>query len=187
MPGKIVRGSVLQGYAGFIEHMWGKNGLETLLKETEIDTNVIKEGKWYSVETSDAILKWIYNKQQKTDNANEPKINYVRECGKFIAKKVLSYIKNATSIERALTTFPDSYDDSFKNLGRFRDVVIDKKKKQASVQFFEAKVSEYFCYLWLGTFEGMLEMHDLGKDCRVEETKCMHKGSDVCEYLIKWT
>ena len=168
-----VRGSVLEGYLGFIKKKWGQNGMDICLKETGCPYP-LKGGVFYPEEDHINIIDWI-------DDNKGPE--HVKDAGKFIIHNMgfLSYLVRFTNPHLLITRFPKSYRDAF----NFGSISTEKTgPRSAIVRLHDVTKSEAACLGWQGVIEGALEVCKVKGQC--EKTKCQHKGDDACEYIVTW-
>lgn len=170
-----LKGGVLKGYFKYINHKWGKTGLQEVEEATGIRQTDLKEEAFYPWEYSHSILTWI------SDNKGP---EHLRRLGNFTVKNlgVLSYLVRFTNIKFFLRKAKENYEDTF-DYGRV-SVLMDEMGKRATVIFKDTNQIEESCQVWLGLFEGIMEMTKARGE--VTKTKCQVKGEDYCEYVLKW-
>jgi len=70
-------------------------------------------------------------------------------------------------------------------MGDFKVTGYDVKKRYVCFRIENFKTHVYTCQVLKGYFAGFLEMI-VGKKTTAEETKCVHRGDEYHEFLIRW-
>ena len=173
--GNKLKGGVMKSYYKFIARQWGGAGVRECEEATGVYDSELKEEVFYPWEFNEKILLWISEKGGS---------DQLRKLGNFIVKNlgVLSYLVRFANMKFFLRKAKENYDDTF-NYGRV-SVLMDERGKMATVIFKDTNKIEESCQVWLGLFEGMLEMTK--SKGTVTKAKCQVTGDDYCEYIIKW-
>ena len=70
-------------------------------------------------------------------------------------------------------------------LGELKVVELNKEKKYIVLRLENFRCHSLFCQDLVGYFPSMVEMV-VGSDVTCEEIKCVHRGDEYHEYLLKW-
>lgn len=187
-PGKV-RGVVLKWHMKYVLEKKGEEGLRKLEKEIErlgyhIEYKKIKESGWYpvylvmvSLSTIVAIFNW--GRKELIEMAQEaPKVSFV----------IRFFMKYFVSPEKVVKIAPRLWPRYF-NIGSVEAIDFKDTQKDGYVimRLKKFKLHPFYCFYLGYFFIGMAKLIRLFKTITVEETKCMFRGDNYHEYLIKWT
>ncbi len=180
------KGEIFRMHVEYIKQKEGEEGLKKLkekLKELDfpLDIEKVKSFQWVSEGLSAIVIvtcKEIFN---WTDE-DVFEMGYFAPKFSFVLKIMAQYL---ISIE---TLFKNAEKYWYKNydFGKMETLKFDKEKQQIIVREKEIKTHPLVCIYHAGYFKGLCEFVLKNKKITVEETACMHKGSDYHEFLIKW-
>lgn len=97
---------------------------------------------------------------------------------------IRTFMKYFVSIDTMVRKAPDMWRKYYTE-GDLKIVEVNKEKKYIILRIENFKCHPLFCQDLVGYFPSMVEMI-IGKNASCEETKCVHKGSEYHEFLIKW-
>ena len=154
--------------------------LQGVKKLSGKEYNELDPEGWYSSEVLESIFQSI--REHSNPIAANASI-------KLIGQKIFPTLDQTVGLPKHLKTPLDflKYDsESFKNDHRGSDVkprkIIEAKEGRVLI---EAMSPGYDCTLNEGVYLGILKMCNINTG-DVTQTKCIKKGDQVCEYLIKW-
>lgn len=179
-----VKGVFLQTDKRYILEKFGEEGLikiENKAKELGIDLDYrgASAMEWYPVglrPISLLLIKEVFGYNDKE----------IREMGRmaakfsFIVKLFISFFSTRKLFERA----PDYYKMQYR-VGRLEAIYFDESGKKAILRLKDFKIHPLVCLYLEGYFQGIAEFA-LKEKVNVEETKCVFRGDNFNEYLIKW-
>ena len=168
---KRVRGSVVNGYLGFIQKKWGKVGRGQCLEDIGLEDN-LAAGRYYHSQISENILRWI-----SREKGNE----YIIEAGKFVVGNlgIIKWLVRFANFKTVANKFPSNYSEIYTH-GR---VEVDTEKDDKYIlRLYEVNFIKESCLAWQGVCEGALEMTKTAGT--VKKTKCRVDGDPCCEYSI---
>jgi len=188
-PGKI-KGTSFKGDLEYILEKKGKNGLAMVEEETKrigypIDYEKIKETEWYpvglrmvSLQTILTVFNW--DKKELAEIAESaPKVSFI----------VRFFMRYFVSPEKIFKIAASRMWERYYNVGSLETIDFKKTKKdgQAILRLKNFKLRPLYCFFLGHFFIGVFKLSEPRfKEVTFEETKCMFKGDDYHEYLIKW-
>lgn len=181
-----VRGVGIKSYGEYILKEEGGEGLKKL-EETITDLGcpikwkLIKTLAFYPVGLEGLILLVI----QRVFNYDDKKI---QEMGESHLKKPLIFrlfAKYFASLETMTQQAPRAWRQLF-TIGDLKTIELNKKKKYVILRLADFRLCAPHCQIIMGIFSAVLQM--LTKSSRVscEETKCLYRGDECHEFLLKW-
>jgi len=187
--GKI-KGASFKGEMEYILEKKGREGLKILEKETEklgylIEHEKIKETEWYPVGlriVSFAAMINVFDwgeKELAEIAESSPKVS-------FIIRFFMKHFISPPKIFRVAV--PKMWERHF-NIGSLEtaDFQMTKKDGYAVIRLKNFKLHPVYCFFFGHYLIGTFKLTDQRfKEIAFEETKCMFKGDDYHEYLIKW-
>ena len=189
-PGKV-RGAAFKGHMEYILEKKGEEGLRKVEKEMErlgyhIEYKKIKETEWYpaglAVVSSYAIVTTFnWGKKELINMAQaSPKVSFVLRF----------FMKYFASPEKMFKTAVPRLWERYYNIGSLEAIDFKRTKKDgyAVMRLKNFKLHPFYCFYLGYFFIGVFKLAEPKfKEITVEETKCMFRGDNFHEYLIKWT
>ncbi len=181
-----VNGEVFRTHADYIKYKEGEDGVkkvEEKLKEFGVTVSFddIKSFEWKKEGESVLVILVAHKIFNWTDKD-------VFEMGRFaprfsfILKVLAQYLVSIESLfKNAEKYWHKNYD-----FGKLETVSYDKEKKEIIIREREIKTHPIGCIYHAGYFKGLCEFAIKSADITVEESACMHKGSDYHEFIIRW-
>ena len=163
---RLTRGSAMNGFFGYIQKKWGKEGLEQCKMDIKLDID-IKDGGYYPDEILVQILKWI---------GREKGMNHVRDGGKYTALNLgmINWLMRFADIKTVAKRFPKNYDELYK----FGRVEVDTDKPGVIyLRLYDVITYEEAYYSWLGVCEGVLQA------CKSKGTVSISKRGENNPYV----
>jgi len=179
------RGVTFQNYEGFILQEKGKEGMEKMKEAlTKFGCPINFEGlhgwEFYPVGLEAVILLLM----KKFFNFGDDKIEesgFYGSRSSFIIKVFLSHF---VSMKKFASQAPEMW-NKFYTEGALRIMEIDEAKKQAIIIVEDFRLHPLHCIQLCGYLRGVIEMITSSK-VTCEELKCIHKGDEYHEFLIKY-
>lgn len=179
------RGVSLQTPLAYVENNFGKEKL--LLVEEELVKIGIPTKKEVLVMqryplgymtllhlTIKETLNWT-DEDIKEMGYNLPKISF------FVKMLTKHFISTRKTFE-AITSF---WSNHF-TVGRIIPYKIDEEEKYLIIRIEDYKTDPIDCKLFEGYFSIMAMLATKAKEVKIEETKCIYRGDEFHEYVIKW-
>ena len=136
----------MNGFFGYIQKKWGKEGLEQCKKDIRLEID-IKDGGYYPDEILVQILKWI---------GREKGMEYVQEGGKYTVFNLgmISWLMRFADVKTVAKRFPKNYDELYK----FGRVEVDTDKPGLiHLRLYDVITYEEAYHSWVGACQGSLE------------------------------
>jgi len=179
------RGLMLKGYTNFILKEEGREGLKKLEDAMAelgypIKHREIKATNFYSIGLDNLLLLSI----KKLFNYDDKKF---REIGEFQAKSPLIirlFVKYFISLEKAVKAAPQMWRKYF-TVGNMKMVDFDKEKKHVILRLENFRLNLPHCQLIIGFISALIKII-VGSKVICEETKCIFRGDEYHEFLLKW-
>ena len=189
-PGGI-KGASFRGEMEYILEKKGKKGLKAVEKETErlgypVEYEEIKETEWYPVglrmvSLSAILTTFNWGKKELVEIAESlPKISFI----------VRFFMRYFISPEKVFKMAASRMWVRYYNVGSLEAVNFKRTEKdgQAILQIKNFKLHPLYCFFLGYFFIGVFKLAEPKfKEITFEEIKCMFRGNDYHEYLIKWT
>jgi len=180
-----VRGMGVKTHANFVLKEEGKEGVEKLEKAMEdlgypIKFKEIKSTSFIPLGVEAIVLLVI----QRLFNYEDKKF---QEIGSFHVKTSLIirlFMKYFVSFEKMQVEGPKIWRKYF-TTGDLKIASFDKEKRFASFKLENFKFHPLHCQILIGTFIIVIQMMTNGK-ATCEETKCIYRGDQYHEFLLKW-
>ncbi len=100
----------------------------------------------------------------------------------FFIKSIIQYLASLDMVLKNVGVYWDKHHD----FGSLEAVEHNKEGKYVIIRKRNFLMHPVMCSYHAGYFKGISEFVIKGDNLRVEETKCMHKGDEYHEYIIKW-
>lgn len=189
-PGKI-KGASFRGDLEYILGKKGKEGLKAVEKETErlghlIEYEKIKETDWYPVGLRVVSFAAIMN----VFNWGKKELAEIAETAPKVSFVVRLFMKYFISPEQVFRKAASRMWNRYYNVGFLEATDFKRTKKDgyAILRIKDFKLHPLYCFFLGHFFIGVFKLSEPRfKEIAFEETKCMFKGDDYHEYLIKWT
>jgi hypothetical protein len=181
-----LRGDAIKSHEKFIRYKEGESGLARVSEKMKeigypVNFNKIKVYDWYPASLALLVIitaKEIFNWDDSV----------IEESGSFTIKNSLVVrvsLKYFVSLEKLFQLFNQFWDKNY-DFGKIEIAELNRKDK-----FFRLQVKEYDlhpinCIAFRAIGREMVG-YVTRKKVTIEETKCIHKGDDCHEYLVKWS
>ena len=180
-----VRGEKFKTHATYILLKKGDEGLKAIEKKMEeigypFKFKEIRSLDWYPVGYSPLVMIIAKNLFNWTDKDIFDMGYSAPKCS-FIFKMALRW---AVSIKRMTEEGPGYWRKHY-DFGEIKAVDINTDKKEVVVRISGFKLDPIKCPYLQGYILRMLQYVIKG-EARIEESKCIHKGDDYEEYIIRW-
>jgi hypothetical protein len=155
----------------------GDVALREALKDWSINVDALTEDTWVSAGAYDEFLELLESKFG--DGSYEFVRNlyvHVIPAVSTVREQLLKIIPLPALAELAPTVYAKEW-----NYGR---VVVAAEPRQATFRHFDWLPTPPFCAMFRGTYEGVLRGR--GVTGTVTETRCVRRGDNCCEYLVRW-
>ncbi len=181
-----VKGEAFRTHADYIKYKEGEEGIkrvEEKMKELGIPITFkeIKSFEWVNEGTSVLVIlvaKEIFNWTEKD----------VFEMGRFaprfsfILKVLAQYL---VSVEMLFKNVEKYWYKNY-DFGKIENVSYNKEKKEIVIREKEIKTHPIGCIYHAGYAKGLCEFALKSENITVEETACIHRGSEYHEFVIRW-
>jgi hypothetical protein len=177
------RGIGFKTEANFVLKDQGEEGLKRLEKamaELGFPYDRIKEMEFYPIGWLGIALVTIKNLFGYDDKK-------FREMGQFEAKSSLIirlFMKYFVSLQRVASEASAMW-RKYYTIGELEIVEMDEQKKQATITVKNFKLHPILCQVLMGYYMSILKMI-LNNEVIAQETKCIHKGDEYHEFVLKW-
>jgi predicted hydrocarbon binding protein len=94
------------------------------------------------------------------------------------------FLKHFISLDRIADAGPKTW-GRYYSIGSIEVVEYDKGGKYMVIRIRSLKIHLLYCQTLLGLLPSIIKMV-LGKEVFCEETKCIHRGDEYHEFLLKW-
>ena len=181
-----VRGISIKNIADFVRREKGEEGLNKLedtmaklgypIKYKKIKTLKFYPLKWITI--SLIVIKKLFNFDDKK----------FQEIGRFTAKTpftVRRFFMKPLFSTKIVKRETEKIWQKFFTVGSLRIKEFSEEKKYLILRVEDFHCHPLFCQAQIGLFSTISKML-LGTDVTCEETKCMHRGDDYHEFLVKW-
>ena len=180
-----VRGLSLKADREFIFEKYGEDGLKKLenkLKKIGVDVkyNKIRTMDFYPIGLKAIILLAIKEIFSFTDKD-------IVEMGKFQSKLSL-IVKTFTRYFFSLQKMAEKSEifwNKYYTVGNLKVTELNEKEKYGVMKLKDFKLHPLHCYVLRGFFASVVKMI-VRNPVTCEEIKCIFKGDDCHEFLIKW-
>lgn len=192
-PGKI-KGSAFRGELEYILAKKGEEGLKAVEKKTEdlgypIRYKEIQETKWYPIG-----LKMIsFFAFLTTFNWGKKELAEIAESSVKVSYIVRFFMKYFTSPEKIFKVATPRLWKRYFSIGSleasdFYNIEKEGGGGRGILRIKNFKLHPFHCFYLGYFFVGIAKLTDPRfKEIGAEETKCMFRGDDCHEYLLKWT
>jgi len=189
-PGKI-KGAAIKGHMEYILEKKGAEGLKAVEKEIErlgyhIEYKEIKETEWYPAGLEMVSSYAIIN----TFNWGEKEFGEMAESLPKVSFIVRFFMKYFASPEKMFEIATSRLWERYYNFGYLEGVDFKRTKRDgyAVLRLKNFKLHPLTCDFLGHFFIGVFKLAEPRfKEITFKETKCMFRGDDFHEYLIKWT
>ncbi len=149
MDEKRAKGAVANAYLKFIKKKWGMDGVKKAMEYAEIKENP-KDGEWFSLKKTYALLDWIEKEHGKEHIVDAGK-GMMKGMGgdfKFMFAVVVGFERVLDRVQKEISEL----------LFKGASVEINKKGKSASIRLKGFKMGEMSCMAWMGALMGVMEV-----------------------------
>lgn len=180
-----VRGEKFRTHAAYIGQKEGDEGLKAVENKMEemgypFKFEEIRSLDWYPAGYSPLIMILAKTLFSWTDK-DIFDMGYSAPKYSFLFKMALRW---AVSVERMTEESPGYWRKHY-DFGEIEAVDVDTEKKQIVARISGFKLDPIMCPYLQGYILRMLQ-YVIKDEARIEENKCVHKGDDYEEYIIKW-
>ena len=181
-----IRGAAIKEVAQFILKEEGEEGLRKLEDAITkagylLEYKNIKTMEFYPLGLEAAILVAA----ERIFNYNEKKF---QEAGEFAPKSsvilIRIFMKYFISLPRVVKEVPRIWRKHY-TVGDLKSIELNEKEKYAILRLENFQYVPMACHIFRGYFIGALKMV-LKTKATCEETKCIYRGDDYHEFLVKW-
>ena len=88
------------------------------------------------------------------------------------------------SIDRAVKGFPNMWKKHY-SIGNLKVIEFDKKKRYFILRLENFNLHPILCQIFRGVFASPIQIV-VGNEVACEERKCVFKGDEYHEFLVKW-
>jgi len=192
IPGNV-KGSAFKGELEYILKKKGRKGLKAVEKKTEmlgypIKYKEIEETKWYPIG-----LKMIsFYAFLTTFNWGRKELAEIAESStkmSFIVRLFMRHFFSVEQVFRATSRLWGRYfDTGLIEIVDFHNVEKRGGSGYGILRIKNFKLHPLHCFYLGHFFIGVAKLTDPRlKEVKIEETKCMFRGDNYHEYLLKWT
>ncbi len=182
-----IRGIVIKADAQFIERRKGKESLEKVEKEMErlgypLKYDEIRAMGFYPIGLRTLnllVIKQALNFSEKD----------IREMGMESAKVpalIRFFMKHFLQRKDVFFRKIPMLWKKFSTLGRLENVMFDERNRKLIVALKDFDVHPLYCLHIQGLFYTLLKIITGSNQVSCEETKCVYKGDECHEFLLKW-
>lgn len=169
----------------YVKHTIGKEAVKKLEKEMmnlgcPLEYEKLKSMKFYPIGVQAIIvlaMKKIFNFDKKE----------FQKIGEFSSKMPLIiriFMKYLVSIETVTKEAPKMW-RRYYTIGELKVAEFNKEKKYAIVRIENFRLTSILCETFKGYFCGIVQMV-VKTPPTCKETKCVHRGDQYHEFLVKW-
>jgi predicted hydrocarbon binding protein len=185
-PGRT-KGESIMFVVDYIKNKRGEEDFSRLEKKLEemgypFDFNKVKPFDWIKEGYVALTLNLAKDLFEWTD---EDIFNAGKEEPKksFITKILMKYLLNLEkTLEEATIYWEKFYDFGFMEMVKY-----NKEENFFVLRVHGYDIDEVMCKYHAGFFFTMAQFNIKSKDISIEESKCVHRGDDCHEYIVKWT
>jgi hypothetical protein len=189
-----IKGSAFKGELEYILAKKGEEGLKAVEEETKklgypIRYKEIKETQWYPIS-----LKMVsFYAFLTTFNWGEEELIEIAESSVKVSYIVRFFMRHFGSVEKIFKVAAPRLWKRYFSAGSLETSDFYNVEKrggggQGILRIKNFKLHPFYCFYLGRFFIGIAKLTDPRfKEINIEETKCMLKGDDYHEYLLKWT
>ena len=180
-----VKGNGPKNIANFILIKRGEEGLEKVTKTIRelgypIDYKKMSGMNFYPIGLV-AVSMLI---SQRLFGFNNEEFQQMGESDAKFSALTRNFLKYFVSLERAVKEAPKMW-KIYNTGGDLRVVEYNKKKKYIILRLENFRLHPFHCQYLIGYFRSVVQM-TTGIIAVCEETKCVHRGDEYHEFLLKW-
>lgn len=189
-----IRGSAFKGELEYILAKKGEKGLKAVEEKTKklgypIRYKEIQETQWYPIG-----LKMIsFYAFLTTFHWGKRELVEIAESSVKVSYIVKFFMKHFASVEKIFKVAAPRLWKRYFSVGSLEAADFYNIEKrggggQGILRIKNLKIHPFYCFYLGRFFIGVAKLTDPRlKEINIEETKCMFKGDDCHEYLLKWT
>jgi len=189
-PGRV-KGTSFKGEMEYILEKKGKEGIKVVEKEIKrlgypIEYKKIKETEWYPLGLKMASLYAILT----TFNWGEKELGEIAETAPKVSFVVRLFMRYFVTPEKIFRMAASRMWERYFNTGSLEATDFKRTKKDgyAILRIKNFKLHPLYCFFLGHFFIGVFKLAEPKfKEISFKETKCMFRGDNYHEYLIKWT
>jgi len=180
-----VRGASLKADGGYILKEFGEDGLKKLEKAmSDLGYNI----KYEELATMDyypiAIKALTLLSVQKLFNFKKKDFIKMGMFGSKVSLILKLFVKYFFSFDRVMKEIPKVW-RKYYNVGDLKVIEYDKKKGYVVGRLENFDLHPLECQYLTGYFPSVMKMI-VKEKITCQETKCIHKGDEYHEFLLKW-
>ncbi len=180
-----VRGVAIKGDLEFILEKEGEKGLKKLEEEIArvgypIRYNQLKPMNFYPIGMKGITLLAIKN----LFNFDNKKFQEMGRFGSKLHPVIRVFMKYFVSPEMFVSQAPRMW-RSYYTIGECKVVEFNKEKRYVILRIDNFSYFPDHCQVLIGYFSNIFQMV-INKEVTCEETKCVFKGDEYHEFLLKW-
>jgi len=184
---KEIRGSAIKSAVDFIFDKKGKEGLKRLKGEMEklgyqIKFEEISEIRLYPLEMVIAMLTTI----KRLFDFNDGDFQEIGRRSVKVSIVVRSLVQFLTpfSFEQIIKKFPEIW-KRINPMGKQKVVKFDEGKRYLVLRLEDYRTHPIQCQILIGAFSSLIQIVS-GKETTCEEIKCIYRGDEYHEFILKW-
>jgi len=181
-----VKGEVFRTHAEYIRQKEGEEGIKKVEKRMEeigapLAINKVESFGWISEGMSSLTILTAKEVFSWTDED-------VFQMGRFaprfsfIIKVMIRYLSSLETLIKNIENYWNKHYD----FGSLELVEINETEKRAVIREKGVDTHPTICIYHAGYFKGICEFVLTSKNITIEETSCVHEGSEYNEFLITW-
>ena len=179
-----VRGQGILENIDFIREEKGEEGVkkleDTMVQLGYPEYREIKPMSFYPIGLNAATLVAI----KRLFGFDEKKFQEMGRAESKVSLFIRLFLKYFVSFERIAREAPKVW-RKYSTVGNLKVVEYDKEKRYGILRVENYRLIPIQCHLFIGYFSNVIQMI-IGKEATCEETKCVHRGDEYHEFLLKW-
>lgn len=185
IKGEVI-GATLIANAGFIVQKEGKKGLERLEQAMEevvgypLKTEELEPRKFYPSKLLAAMLLLM----EKLFGFEKKEFVEIGREGPRIPLMLRVFIRYLTSVETLIKEAPEMWKRYF-TIGGLEIIEYKEDERHITLQIKDFDFIPLQCWILKGYISSILEMV-VRSSVSCEETKCLHRGDDFHEFVLRW-
>ncbi len=181
-----VRGVVFKTDLKYVEKVKGKKGVEKIKNEIQkiepdFKHSEIKNLGFYPLKWR-ALVLLIIKESFNWSEADLHEMGRTAPTHSFIIKTLLRYF---ISFKKTCHEAPTYWNKHY-NRGKFELAKFDEDEKIVIFRLHDLKIHPVMCPYLSGYFQGVAELTNRSPKVKCREEKCMFKGDDLHEFVIRW-
>jgi hypothetical protein len=180
-----VRGNGLKNIANFILREKGEAGLREVSDAInqlgyKLNYNTVRGMDFYPI----GLVPISLLVTQKLFNFGNKEFQQMGELDAKFTSLTRIFIKYFVSLDKAVKAAPTMW-RTYNTAGDLRVTEYNKEKKYIILRIENFVLHPFHCQYLIGYFRGVIQMIT-GIKAVCQETKCVHRGDEYNEFLMKW-